>query len=158
MDSREAFYETYVDKIYTFCYYRTKMHEVAEDITSETFLRFYSKNGINMSNPVAYLYTICRNLIVDHYRLQSKTVSLGQFSPDSAIFSGIEDHEQKLMISQMLEAMKKLPEDQKEVLEMKYVQDLDNQTIAETIGKSESAIKSLAYRGLETLRKKFSTN
>lgn len=158
MDPKEAFYEAYVDKMYTFCLYRTGVREVAEDITSEAFLRFYTNNGLTMDHPVAYLYAICRNLVVDHYRRQHKTVSIEQFSPEDPVFGREENNEQKMMVNQLWEAMTVLPEDQKEVLEMKYIQDLDNQAIAEIIGKSEAAIKSLAYRGLETLRTKFSVN
>lgn len=157
MDNKKAFYEEYVDKIYSFCYYRTANREEAEDITSEAFLRFYSSDGLNKPNPTAYLYVICRNLIIDHWRKHNKTVSFGQFSIDDAMFGREENKEQKLLIDQILESMKLLPEDQRDVLEMKYVHDLDNRTIAGATQKSEAAVKSLAHRGLDTLRKKYGT-
>lgn len=84
-------------------------------------------------------------------------MSFGQFSIDDAMFGKEENKEQKLIIDQILAAMRLLPEDQREILEMKYVHDLDNRTIAEATQKSEAAVKSLAYRGLETLRKKYGT-
>lgn len=157
MDNQESFYEEYVDKIYSFCYYRTGIREVAEDITSEAFLRFYSNDGWHKPNPVAYLYVICRNLIIDHYRQKHKTVSFGQFLLDEDMFGKEDNNEQKIIVDQILESMKLLPEEQRDILEMKYVHDLDNRTIAEATDKTESAVKSLAYRGLETLREKFNT-
>ena len=109
MDDNQSFYENYADRIYSFCYYRTGIREVAEDITSEAFLRFYSSDGWHKPNPIAYLYVICRNLIIDHYRQQHKTVSFGQFSVDDSVFGKEENNEQKIIIDQILESMKLLP-------------------------------------------------
>ena len=59
------------DKIYRYCYFKTHMQQMAEDITQETFLRYFSQTTyINRGKPLAYLYTIARNLCNDHYRKQ----------------------------------------------------------------------------------------
>ena len=155
MDNIDQFYQKYVDQIYNYCFYRVGNHFIAQDLTSETFLKFMQSKWQKMTNPVAYLYAICRNLIIDHYRKhESHNLSLEDLIKQGAEFGFEIDSEQKLVLAQVLTEVNQLSEDQKEVLLLQYVQDLDNATIALTLDKSEAAVKSLAFRGLETLRKK----
>lgn len=61
--------EEQYDKIYRFCYYRLKNRETAEDITQETFLRWFASDTYrNKNQALQYLYTIARNLCIDEYR------------------------------------------------------------------------------------------
>ena len=51
------------DKIYRYCYFKVHHCQTAEDITQETFLRYFSKNlSLDSSKELPYLYTIARNL------------------------------------------------------------------------------------------------
>lgn len=188
MDENETFYTKYIDKIYTFCLYRTGNRFVAEDLTSETFLKFFkaaSQNKLHVilkndaaqgvvaqkkvegffgthpiqkwqkfSNPVAYLYTICRNTIIDYYRQNKESVSLEKLIEQGNEPGATFEAENRLLIIEALQEIDHLPPEQKEVLLFQYIQGLDNKTIAEIMKKSESAVKSLAHRGLMTLRKK----
>ncbi|MCL5090413.1 MAG: RNA polymerase sigma factor [Patescibacteria group bacterium] len=153
MTNFEDFYNQQVDRIFNFCYYKTGNRFLAEDLTSETFLRFLKSRRLRLDKPVAYLYQISRNLIIDHYR-KHKEQSLETMQENGLEISLKPNFEKMVLVKEALEEIKKLPEEQMDVLLMQYVQDLDNQTIAKALGKSESAIKSLAHRGLETLRKK----
>lgn len=110
-----------------------------------------------MANPVAYLYSVCRHVIADHYRSHKETVSLESLMAAGVDFGETMDTEKKLMVEQVLKHIGDLPEDQCEVILMQYVQDLDNKTIAQVLGKTESAVKSLAHRGIETLRSQLNT-
>lgn len=59
------------DKIYNFCYFRVKNKEIAEDLTQETFLKYFSyKSYIEKGKPMALLYTIARNNCIDYFRLK----------------------------------------------------------------------------------------
>lgn len=61
--------EEQYDKIYRFCYFKLHDEDLAEDITQETFLRFFeSKNYRDVGKEIRYLYTIAGNLCIDHYR------------------------------------------------------------------------------------------
>ena len=150
----EAFYDSHVDKIYNFCLYRTGNRFVAEDLASSTFLKFFKAKWKQVDNPKAYLYSICRNVIADHFRSSKSDFSLDTLLEEGQDFGATEDHEKRLLYSQAISEIQKLPEDQKEVILMQYVEDLDNKTIAQSLGKTESAVKSLAHRGLTTLRDK----
>ena len=61
--------EEQYDKIYRYCYYRLRNREQAEDVTQETFLRWFSSDTYrNTGQVLQYLYTIARNLCIDESR------------------------------------------------------------------------------------------
>ena len=61
--------EEQYDKIYRYCYFHVKDQYLAEDLTQETFFRYYRQEGVRIRvQEMAYLYTIARNLCIDHYR------------------------------------------------------------------------------------------
>lgn len=57
--------EQYYDKIYRYIYFKVNNRALAEDLTQETFLRFLNTES---REPERYLYTIAKNLCIDHYR------------------------------------------------------------------------------------------
>ncbi len=70
-----AIYDKYINKIYRFVFIKVNSQEIAEDLTSETFLRGWEayKKASNphrqkIDNPSAFLYQIARNLVIDQYR------------------------------------------------------------------------------------------
>lgn len=61
--------EEHYDKVYRYCYFKLKNQHLAEDITQETFLHFFESNSYrDTGRPLAYLYTIARNLCMDEFR------------------------------------------------------------------------------------------
>lgn len=61
--------EEQYDKIYRYCFFKVHNRQLAEDITQEAFLRFFSKElNLESSKELPYLYTIARNLCIDEYR------------------------------------------------------------------------------------------
>ena len=157
-DAFNTLYEYYFPKIYSFVVKRTGEKESAEDIVSLTFTQAFvhlEKYECRSCTFGAWLYKIATNKLIDHYRKhESHNLSLEDLIKQGAEFGFETDSEQKLVLAQVLTEVNQLSEDQKEVLLLQYVQDLDNATIALTLDKSEAAVKSLAFRGLETLRKK----
>lgn len=68
--------EEQYDKIYRYCYFKVRHCQTAEDITQETFLRFFNKQlSLNSDKELPYLYTIARNLCIEEYRKGSKEKS-----------------------------------------------------------------------------------
>lgn len=54
------------DKIYRYCYFKVKSRCLAEDLTQETFLRYFAQTSyVHRGKRLAYLYTIARNLCID---------------------------------------------------------------------------------------------
>jgi RNA polymerase sigma-70 factor (ECF subfamily) len=158
---REAFgllYERYVGRIYNYIYYRTGSSFDAEDLTERVFfralrhIRNYTDRGLPFS---AWLYRIAHNLVANWHRDNSrrKEVPLddGLLSP----YHG-EMPENKLLQAEererLLKVIRSLPADRQQLLILKFVEHLSNVEIAEIMGRTEGAIKSLYHRTLLSLR------
>lgn len=158
----EAFgelYERYVDKIYNYIYYRVSDPNDAEDLTARTFfqalakLESYEHRGLPFS---AWLYRIAHNLVANWHRQHArrKFVSIEDVNLTSFRHGNpSESAERKETRSELLEAIHRLAEDRQQLLVLKYVERLSNAEIGYVMGRSESSIKSLYHRTLQSLRK-----
>ncbi len=165
--------EAQYDKIYRYCYFKLGSRETAEDITQETFLRFLEK-GYGERDALPYLYTIARNLCIDEYR-KKKHLPLqvlgeppgeawgtrgcgaeetGVIGPGNAVLmenveSGLE--ERVVMAMAVRKAMDALEDEEREVLLLRYV----NQVPVGTMGKILGTSRFSAYRMTKSALKRF---
>lgn len=160
--SRQAlFSEIYRDhhqSIHNFVYFRTGDLDLAEDITSEVFVKMVEQyeRSFEKDKPIEpWLYAIARNLIIDHHR-RSKIIDWQPLS------NPIEADERKTPVKQtdahltkecLVVAMDYLTEDQKQVILLKFLERKSNREVGNILGKTEGAIKSLQYRALEALQR-----
>jgi RNA polymerase sigma-70 factor (ECF subfamily) len=158
----EAFgllYERYVDKIYNYVYYRTGNHHDAEDLTAKVFyqamnhLPRYVQRGAPFSS---WLYRIAHNLVANWYRDRSRR-KLVPLEPLAAVHpreepGPLEQVARGERREELLEAVRRLPEDRQRLLVLKFVERLPNAQIGRLMGRSEGAIKSLYHRTLIALR------
>lgn len=158
----EAFallYERYVDVVYRYVYHRVGSHHVAEDLTSETFVRAlrrldsFSWTGRDIA---AWFVTIARNIVVDHvkssrYRLEVSTGDLldgdeREPSPEHSVL-------QRLRDERLLEAVKRLKPDQQECVALRFLQGLSLAETADVMGRSAGAVKQLQLRAVRSLHR-----
>ncbi len=158
----EAFgqvYDAYVDSIYRYLYYRVGSHALAEDLTSETFLRAlrridsFTWQGKDIG---AWFVTIARNLVTDHVkssRFKLEVTTADMLDADRAV-DGIEDEVLgRLQSAVLLDAVHQLKAEQQECIVLRFLQGL---TVAETskaMGRSEGAVKQLQLRAVRALAK-----
>ncbi len=158
----EAFgqlYDHYVAGIYRFVYYRVGSTQLAEDLTSETFVRGlrainrFSWQGKDFG---AWLTTIARNLITDHYKssrarleIVSDAVPESKASPPTP-----EEEVLTLASNEMLAAaVNDLPDEQRDCVTMRFMQGLSIAQTAAALGRSEGAVKQLQLRAVRRLAK-----
>jgi len=151
-------YNQYIEKIYRFIFLKVNSQEIAQDLTSETFLRGWEsfKNGTKIENPQAFLYQIARNLVTDHYREKGRTQIV------SAEFVPIVDPRQNLEEKSLLKsdidnirlALVSLREDYQNVIIWHYLDDLPIPEIAVMLDRTEEATRVLLSRALQALREK----
>ena len=158
---REAFgllYERYVSRVYNYIFYRTGNTFDAEDLTERVFLRAmrhignYTDRGLPFS---AWLYRIAHNLVANWHRDNSrrKEVPLdeGLVHPQRSTLP-----ESELLASEeqerLLGVVQQLPPERQQLLYLKFVEHLSNAEIAQIMGRTEGAIKSLYHRTLLSLR------
>ena len=149
-------YDKYIDKIYRFVFLKVNSEEIAQDLTSETFLRGWEsfKNGNKIENPQAFLYRIARNLVIDHYREKGRTqVVSAEFAP---IVDPREDLEEKAILTSDVDRIKQvlvnLKEDYQNVIIWHYLDDLPIQEVAKMLDRTEEATRVLLSRALKTLK------
>lgn len=158
---KEAFgqlYETYVERIYNYVYYRTGSAADAEDLTARIFERAmqhignYQDKGVPFS---AWLYRIAHNMVANWHRDRSRrqVFSLEDFAQWHTSEDGPESKAERLEEREfLLEAVRRLPADRQELLLLKFMEQLPNAEIGQIMGRSEGAIKSLYHRTLLALR------
>ena len=157
----EAFgflYERYVDRIYNYIYYRTSNHQDAEDLTARTFYRAlkhfprYVDRGAPFS---AYLYRIAHNAVANWHRDSRRRQIVPLDEPVMGTLkregpaSLAEEHEEQALL---LQTVRRLPPERQQLLILKFVEQMKNAEIAEVMGRTEGAIKSLYHRTLVALR------
>ena len=163
--NKEAFlavYDRYAEDIYRFVYFKVSSPEEAKDITSAVFLKAWNslrENEIGEAKSLAaYLYKIARNCIIDHYRQQKPTSSIERETGES--LPEIEDKSQNLarqteINSDMAIVYAKLEElkgEYKEVIILKYINELSLSEIASITGKSRNNVRVIAHRALKALK------
>ncbi len=157
----EAFgllYERHVDRIYAYVYHRVGNAQDAEDLTARTFHRaldkldHYEDRGLPFA---AWLFRIAHNLVANWHRDRSRR----RFLSLDRIWSHRNDTDNpagalavKETHDALWEAIDSLPSDRRDLLIYKFSLRLSNVEIGDLMNKSESAIKSLYFRTLATLR------
>lgn len=147
-------YERYVDRIYRYIAYRVP-NDDAEDITAEVFVKMVEglpKFTITGAPFESWLYRIAATRIADYHRKNQRTteVELTDFVADKEPLP--EEHilnEQEA--EKLKQALSLLSEEQKLVLMLRFIERRTHQDVADVIGKSVSAVKSIQHRALVEL-------
>ena len=159
-------YEKYYSQMFGYILKRVANLEIAQDVTSETFLKALKNlwqfrwRNIPFSS---WLYRIANNEIVNYFRKhKAKIVPLEKISEpisnDNPEIEFIEVQEELKKHRDFLRAQRKISKlDTKyqEVIVLRFFEKKQIKEIAEILGKKEGTIKSLLHRGLEKLRKDF---
>jgi RNA polymerase sigma-70 factor (ECF subfamily) len=158
----EAFgllYDRYAEMVHRYLAYRVGSPQLAEDLTSETFLRALRSIGgwqWRGRDVGAWLVTIARNLVADHYkssryRLEISTDDLTGLpgagvtdGPETAVLAGLD-------AEAVLQAVRRLRPEQQECLSLRFLQGLSVAETAEIMGKNEGAVKALQHRAVKAM-------
>jgi len=134
------------DKIYRYCYFKVNNKEIAEDLTQETFLKYFSQTSyINRGKPLAYLYTIAKNLCIDFYRKNNEQgLDEGILGNDD-----ISEFETNFTIKQ---AVSTLPNDLQELLLLRYANELGIGEIANIMGISRFSVYRKLNKAFDKLK------
>jgi RNA polymerase sigma-70 factor, ECF subfamily len=154
-------YDRYMDTVFRFIYFRVGNRQLAEDLTSDTFLRALKRIGSftwQGRDLGAWLVTIARNLVADHfksgrYRLEVTTGDVldadrEDRGPEGSPESAVVDHITNVTL---LTAVKQLNPEQQECIVLRFLQGFSVAETAQAMGKNEGAIKALQYRAVRAL-------
>lgn len=159
-------YDKYVDLIYRYIFRRVDGKESAEDLTSKTFIDAFSHlpryqyTGAPFS---CWLYRIARNNVTDWYRKnkRAKVVSI-EDQASSPVFQQEAAQPQELSNKQLQSEIKRslelLDESDREIITLKYFEELSNKEISETMEISANHVGVKLFRALKKLRNILSNN
>lgn len=152
-------YDKYVNSIYRFIAFRVRSQDEAHDLTAETFLKSWQylvKSERTVDNFRALLYRIAGNLVVDHYREQAhERLSLSAVVWENIIdksFNLEADLTKRDDVKQIYRAMDRLTGEQKDLLLMKYADDLGVKEMAQITGKSPGTVRVALHRAIKALK------
>lgn len=151
-------YEQYAKPIYRYIYFRISSEEHAEDMMQEVFVKFVDvamRLKKKPQNVNAYLYSIARNLVTDHYRDNAKRdeveISTVENNEHLQVSGREDDH---VEVGFLTEAIKELKPVWQEIVILKHVEGMTHEEIAQALGKSSTYIRVNLHRALAELRKK----
>lgn len=151
LDLKEI-YITYSDKIFRYLYWHVGDVYLAEDLTSETFLKVFKNLGKFKDGYLqAWIYRIAKNLLIDHYR--SKKTSVLEFAENIAVDDNLLEKLAKDENSKKLQkALASLPDNLREVVILRFFEEMSAVQVAEVMNINEGNVRVLQFRALKKLK------
>lgn len=153
-------YDLYADRIFKYIRFKIQALMQAEDILQEVFIRAWRGMPTLKITPEmnfqAWMYKIAQNTVNDHLRKiyrSPETQELDENLPVYQSGSFQEELDQKGDLKIIKEAFNLLPAQYKEILELRYIQDLNIDEVCKITGKTNLAVRLAQHRALKQLRK-----
>ncbi len=154
-----AIYDRYESKIYSYIYHRVGNPNLAQDLTSQVFLRMLEAIQNERAWKTSFsgwLYRIAHNLVIDHYRRRGRSTQVS-YDDMPYLVSDKEgpEHaaERSFAAERLRSAINRLTEEQAQVVTLRFLEDLSIAEVAAAMGKTEGAVKALQYRAVMSLRR-----
>lgn len=150
-----ATYDEFASDIFRFCLLKVATREIAQDLTQETFMRYWQqvREGKGVENDRAFLYTVARNLIIDWYR-RKKDHSLDALAEGGIEFAS-DDHRsitQNAEVREVLAVIDKVDDDAREALLLRFVDGLSPKEIASITGDTANAVSVRLNRAIKKVQ------
>jgi RNA polymerase sigma-70 factor (ECF subfamily) len=151
-------YDRYEAKIYSYIFRRTGDESLAEDMTSQVFMKMLESIRDEKawhSSFSGWLYRIAHNLVIDYYRRRERqnTVNIEETGPT---LIDVHDPEEtvaaRLDAERLRAAIRRLTPEQAEVVTLRFLEGYNVAEVAAMLGRTEGAVKALQYRAVTTLR------
>ena len=145
-------YEIHFERVYAYIVKRVGDRAETEDLTSEVFrhalahLDRFDWRGVPFA---AWLYRIAANLISDRWQRSGREIADDSIETASVNSVEIEEVERRATLFRLVES---LPEEQRRVVVMRFVEEKSIKEVAREIRKTEGAVKQLQFRALSNLR------
>lgn len=147
-------YLLYVEPVFRYLYSRLGNAHDAEDVTAQTFLAaFESFGGFRQDGHFAsWLFAIARHKAMDHFRRRRETMPIDEINEiphNNDPLNGVIQSEQAAALSKIIRG---LPEEERELLRLRFLAALSFPEIAHFLHRNEEAVKKSVYRLLARLQ------
>ena len=156
-DAFGALYDRHVVRVYRHIYYMVGNPAEAEDLTAQAFLQAWlavDRYRMRGAPFASWLLRIAHNLGVSYLRSRRESAQLPETLVDHTRQRNPEEVlQQKMESERVRQAILKLRDEQRQVIMLRFVEDLDYREVAEILGKSVAAVRVIQHRALNALRK-----
>lgn len=153
MAAFETFYRQTERILYAYVLSMLKNHDDALDVVQDTYLKIRAAAHLYkpMGKPMAWVFTIARNLSVSKLRFKTRNDSLEVDDLENDLsFSYVTDHEDRLVLQT---ALKILSEEENQIILLHAISGFTHREIADSLGMKLSTVLSKYHRGLKKLKK-----
>ena len=157
----QAVYKEYLPRVYNFFRYRVDDRTLAEDLTSVTFEKAWrgrSRFRQDLSAFSTWLFTIARNVAIDHFRRKENDTSLEAVQEPVDPVSLEETVQNNHDVARLSALVSQLPARERELIAFKYGAGLNNREIARLTHLSDSNVGIILYRVVAKLRIEMEVN
>ncbi|MGP7816102.1 RNA polymerase sigma factor SigX [Niallia sp. 01092] len=158
----DEIYNKYHHDVFQFLFYMVNHKETAEDLVQEVYIRvlksYHRFEG--KSSEKTWLFSIARNVAIDHFRkhknIKSRMMEKFDWSKQQIKADDVLPDELMLQseeVKNIYKALKKCTIDQRLVIVMRFIQEHTIAETAESLGWTESKVKTTQHRALKVLRK-----
>jgi RNA polymerase sigma-70 factor, ECF subfamily len=148
------YYNEFKNKIFAYFFFRVGFdRKVAEDLTSEAFLKAYKNfDSFDETKPFQpWIFRISHNHLVNYYKTSKREVPIDTIA-EPLKYTQVEI-EERFEVNRVLNKIDAMDDEEKEVLLLKFAQELSNAEIAELLDKEDGAIRTQISRCLTKLRR-----
>src|SRR4051812_28219524 len=154
-DAFQALYESHLDTVYRYVYYKVGNGQLAEDLTQHIFMKAWEAIHRYQWRELPFqhwLLRLARNAVIDHYRSMKPTNS-SLLDPVSVGVDPEIELAQSEMVNTLQDAVRQLPDEQREVIVLRFIEQMPHADVARHLGKSAATVRVIQHRALQALRK-----
>ena len=148
-------YDMFADRIRRFLAFKLPRNEDADELAGEVFLRgweYMTSSAVNNLN--AFFFRIARNLVADFYRKYKITEDLDAVSDKDDGISVSEEIALKIESDELIESLRGIKDEYREVLVMRYLSEMEVGEIASALEKTSNSVRVLLHRAKKALQEK----
>lgn len=144
-------YRRYSPKVYSYIFKKISSREEADEVFQKVFLKFHTtRKNYRPTYPVLqWLYVVARTSLIDHLRSSKKFKSLDELWPSNRQEESLENSDEE---EGSLERLEQLPPMQRQMIQMRVIEDLSYEEMASMLNKSQESIRQTLSRALKKLR------
>ena len=151
-----ALHQRFYEPVTRYIQFKVGDRQTVEDLTGEVFVRVLEglRRGYGWrETPQAWIMGIARNVVVDHYRKKERQAEVALDDQLIAAEQSDPTHwaAQNERQRQLLQAIRQLTDEQRDVILLRFMEEIDINGVAQAINKSPGAVKGLQYRALRAL-------
>jgi len=156
-DAFQVLYESHLDTVYRYVYYKVGNGQLAEDLTQHIFMKAWEAIHRYQWRELPFqhwLLRVARNVVVDHWRAHRRfpTSLDGLYELPSDSLSPEDVVSRDGEVDRMNQALKRLADDQREVLILRFIEGYSHADTAQVLKKSVVAVRQIQVRALRALR------